>query len=175
MLCSLLRVLISKVLEQSLQMLDKTKKDLLLPQLRQAKTYWKTRFRLHCEDDISCASHCLQYSLPHPTDKTLVSNCSKLHNESCWECNCIVTTIEQIEHQIDLLPDSHSKGFLTQDTKITKNKFNIVAETYFTWCKTRTSKRNSIFETSSYRSIMDSGFCPKNQSFQSIIYHKKFL
>lgn len=102
--------------------LDKSKKEIVLPWLQKAKTYLNARFRLHCEDDSLCLTHCLSHALSHPTDPALVSKCTQQHTEVCSECLNITTSIDFIEKEVELLPDTHAKAVLIEDTKTAKAK-----------------------------------------------------
>lgn len=77
---------------------------------------------MHCEDNSSIPTHCLQHGLSHPTDTALMSKCLKTHDEVCSECINIITTIKHIEDQIILMPDTHAKSVLMLDTKDAKAK-----------------------------------------------------
>lgn len=103
-------------------MLPEAEKKALCECLNAAKIYLKVKFKLHCEKDESCPSHCLQHALSNPSDNKLSAVCSLEHTDICSECFNLIKTMQDIQKAIVKLPDSREKELAMHDIQIAEAK-----------------------------------------------------
>lgn len=94
---------------------DKTRKN--LERFVESENYLKARYKLHCNSNDSCISHCIEHFLSHPKDKKLSLACDKLHDRRCVDCQNIITSIDSLKSMINTLPQSHEKDVALWEIK----------------------------------------------------------
>lgn len=81
----------------------------LLKCINQSEDYLKARYKMHCNNDDSCVSHCIDHALSHPKDTELFSKCEKIHDRHCKECLSIVDCIGSLKLMLTQMPPSHGQ------------------------------------------------------------------
>lgn len=88
---------------------DNSEKKELLKCINESERYLKARYKMHCNNDDSCISHCIDHALSHPTDNDFLSECSKTHDQNCAECVKVVESIALLRLKLNQLPSSHER------------------------------------------------------------------
>ncbi len=94
----------------------------LLEEIDSAELYLKARFRMHCTNDDSCISHCIDHALSHPTDIELTSECNNIHDRYCKECCAITESIDLLKVMLAKLSSSHERDVAFWDVANCKQK-----------------------------------------------------
>lgn len=111
-----------QLLSDVLILLPQTEKKSLSGRLEAARAYLKVKFKLHCDNDNNCRSHCIQYALSNPSDIKLSTNCTVAHTAVCLECLNITNTINDIQSALTQLMDTREKELALHDVNIAKSK-----------------------------------------------------
>ena len=70
--------------------------------LRDAKRYLKTDFRVHCLPRYStCSDHCRTFALSDPVQPALQQACLHLHQSSCNDCLGLKNVLQEIQKGIE--------------------------------------------------------------------------
>lgn len=94
----------------------------LLKFIDESEQYIKTRYKIHCSNDDSCMTHCIDHALSNPKDKDFRSPCTKIHDRICEECLNVVKCFASIKSDLHRLPSSHEKEVAQYDVKTAEQK-----------------------------------------------------
>lgn len=94
----------------------------LLKEIDRSECYLKTRYKMHCKNDDSCISHCIDHALSHPSEKEFISECKNVHNQYSKDCNAITTCIDLLQLLLTKLPSSHRREIALWEVRNTKEK-----------------------------------------------------
>lgn len=73
----------------------------LLEDLKRARLYLKTDYKVHVSRASNIADHCCIYALSDPKKNDFSQECDHDHEETCHECSNITSTLDEIEHLIE--------------------------------------------------------------------------
>ena len=70
--------------------------------LRDAKRYLKTDYRVHCQQHYStCADHCRKFALSDPVDPELQHPCPHQHQSTCEQCQGLKNVLKEVRLAIE--------------------------------------------------------------------------
>ncbi|CAH3173327.1 unnamed protein product [Porites lobata] len=70
--------------------------------LRDAKRYLKTDYRVHCQQHYStCADHCRKFALSDPVDPELQHPCPHQHQSTCEQCQGLKDVLKEVRLAIE--------------------------------------------------------------------------
>ncbi|CAF3693675.1 unnamed protein product [Rotaria sp. Silwood1] len=72
----------------------------LIENLKRARFYLKSDYKLHVMRSSNVADHCCIYALSDPKEHTFAQDCDHEHDESCIECSNLTNTLNDIERVI---------------------------------------------------------------------------
>ncbi|CAH3148884.1 unnamed protein product, partial [Porites lobata] len=75
---------------------------LICQNLRDAKRYLKTDYRVHCQQHYStCADHCRKFALSDPVDPELQRPCPRQHQSTCEQCQGLKDVPKEVRLAIE--------------------------------------------------------------------------
>ena len=71
----------------------------LIKKLTEGRRYLKGNYRAHCtaDDCHGVADYCIKYTLSDEKSEFYQSNCGKIHNKSCFECDTLSQTLLDVK------------------------------------------------------------------------------
>ena len=75
-------------------------RDLLIENLKRARFYLKSDYKVHVKRSSQIADHCCVYALSDSKKSEFIQECDHDHDESCIECSNLTNTLKQIEQFI---------------------------------------------------------------------------
>ena len=88
--------------------------------LRDAKRYLKTDYRVHCQQHYStCADHCRKFALSDPVDPELQHPCPHQHQSTCEQCQGLKDVLKEVRLAIEghhgslTVPNNEKMSFTT--------------------------------------------------------------
>ncbi|CAF1103379.1 unnamed protein product [Didymodactylos carnosus] len=85
--------------------LDIASKRSLIDNIKSARMYSKSDYKVNISQELTVADHCINYSLSSLTDGDFAEKCNHKHNDRCNECENLAATLEIIENEIKNLVD----------------------------------------------------------------------
>ena len=89
---------IKKMIEEHLYSSNDSNR--LVENLKRARLYLKTDYKVHVTRSSSIADHCCSYALSDSTKKCFVADCDHEHNETCLECVNMTSTLDEVEYAL---------------------------------------------------------------------------
>ncbi|CAF1386902.1 unnamed protein product, partial [Didymodactylos carnosus] len=80
--------------------MDINNKRSILDNIKRARMYLKSDYRVHVSKSSTVADHCANFALSCPKDKDYQQKCDHNHDDICDECQNLSTTLERIENEI---------------------------------------------------------------------------
>ena len=69
--------------------------------LKDAKSYLKTGYRVHCKPETStCPDHCRSFALSDEQDTDFQESCTHKHSEMCDDCWNLRNVLDEVKNQI---------------------------------------------------------------------------
>ncbi|CAF4680422.1 unnamed protein product, partial [Rotaria sp. Silwood2] len=75
--------------------------DRLIENLKRARFYLKSDYKVHVTRSSNIADHCCIYALSDHKKSDFAQNCEHEHDESCTECSNLTSTLNEIERLIE--------------------------------------------------------------------------
>ncbi|CAF4725241.1 unnamed protein product, partial [Rotaria sp. Silwood2] len=75
--------------------------DRLIENLKRARFYLKSDYKVHVTRSSDIADHCCIYALSDHKKSDFAQNCEHEHDESCTECSNLTSTLNEIERLIE--------------------------------------------------------------------------
>ena len=75
--------------------------DRLIENLKLARFYLKSDYKVHVTRSSNIADHCCIYALSDPKKSDFAQDCDHEHDESCVECLNLTSTLNEIERFIE--------------------------------------------------------------------------
>ena len=72
----------------------------LIENLKRARFYLKSDYKVHVARSSNIADHCCLYALSDPNGRNFAQDCDHEHDESCIECSNLTSTLNEIERLI---------------------------------------------------------------------------
>ena len=72
-------------------------RDQLIENLKRARFYLKSDYKVHVKRSSRTADHCCVYALSDPKKGDFAQQCDHQHDESCIECSNLTNTLDKIE------------------------------------------------------------------------------
>ncbi|CAF3856024.1 unnamed protein product [Rotaria sp. Silwood1] len=73
----------------------------LIENLKRARFYLKSDYKVHVARSSNIADHCCVYALSDPEKRDFAQDCDHEHNESCAECSNLTRTLNEIERLLE--------------------------------------------------------------------------
>ncbi|CAF2990977.1 unnamed protein product [Rotaria sp. Silwood2] len=73
----------------------------LIENLKRARFYLKSDYKVHVTRSSNIADHCCVYALSDPEGRNFSQDCEYEHDESCIECSNLTNTLNEIERFIE--------------------------------------------------------------------------
>ncbi|CAF1490257.1 unnamed protein product, partial [Rotaria sordida] len=73
----------------------------LIDNLKRARFYLKSDYKVHVTRASNIADHCCAYALSDPKGRSFAQDCDHEHDESCIECLNLTSTLNEIERFIE--------------------------------------------------------------------------
>ncbi|CAF2500113.1 unnamed protein product [Rotaria sp. Silwood2] len=73
----------------------------LIENLKRARFYLKSDYKVHVARSSNIADHCCVYALSDPEKRDFAQDCDHEHNESCAECSNLTITLNEIEQLLE--------------------------------------------------------------------------
>ena len=75
--------------------------DRLIENLKHARFYLKSDYKVHVTRSSNIADHCYIYALADPKNSDFAQDCDHEHDESCVEYSNLTSTLNEIERFIE--------------------------------------------------------------------------
>ena len=79
----------------------------LLENLKRARFYLKSDYKVHVTRSSSIANHCCIYALSDPKKQDFAQECDHEHDDSCAECSNLTSTLNEIERLLNETEKDH--------------------------------------------------------------------
>ena len=90
---------IKKMIEEKLALCSNSNR--LIENLKRARFYMKSDYKVHIRQSSNIADHCCIYALDDPKRNDFAENCDHEHDEFCIECSNLTSTLNEIEQFIE--------------------------------------------------------------------------
>ena len=90
---------IRKMIEEKIALCSNS--DRLIENLKRARFYLKSDYKVHLTRSSNIADHCCIYALSDPKKGDFAQDCDHEHDESCVECSNLTSTLNEIERFIE--------------------------------------------------------------------------
>ncbi|CAF4621306.1 unnamed protein product, partial [Rotaria sp. Silwood2] len=90
---------IRKMLEDKVTLC--TDSERLIENLKRARFYLKSDYKVHVTRSSNIADHCCVYALSDPNGRNFAQDCDHEHDESCIECSNLTSTLNEIQRLIE--------------------------------------------------------------------------
>jgi hypothetical protein len=79
----------------------------LIENLKRARFYLKSDYKVHVTRSSNIADHCCIYALSDPKKQDFAQECDHEHDESCAECSNLTSTLNEIERLLNETEKNH--------------------------------------------------------------------
>ena len=90
---------IRKIIEEKIALCSNS--DRLIENLKRARFYLKSDYKVHVTRSSNIADHCCIYALSDPKKSDFAQDCDLEHDESCVECSNLTSALNEIERFIE--------------------------------------------------------------------------